>query len=150
MTADQIKEPEPASRAWDNAGAGRPSLNPQAVAMSGRHWTPYELEVILHHADSLSRFDRDSAPLYATALANLSERGLFKRVELTSDERAMDYSTVRPTEKCKVFVEMLLGTPEPRSVWLDPRDGKEIMAERSHPTLDRTIDVTKSARDWLA
>lgn len=27
MTADQIKEPEPASRAWDNAGAGRPSPN---------------------------------------------------------------------------------------------------------------------------
>lgn len=148
MTADQIKEPEPASRAWENAGAGRPSPNPQTVAMSGRHWTPYELEVILHHAHSLAPFPRYTAPLYKSTVDGLIHQCGFFTYDLSPDNDKLGYSKIRPTEKCMVFVEMLLGTPEPRNVWLDPRDGKEIMAE--HATLDRMIEVTKSARDWLA
>ncbi len=100
--------------------------------MSGRHWTPYELEIILHHAHSLAPFDRETAPLYPPTIQNLMELGYFKRIALSGTEEAVGgYSNIRPTEKCMVFVELLLRTPEPRNVWLDPRDSKEIMPERT-------------------
>lgn len=118
--------------------------------MSGRHWTPYELEIILHHAHSLAPFDRASAPLYAPTLQELMDQGYFKRVALTGMEEATGgYSNIRPTDKCMVFLELLLQTPEPRQVWLDPRDGKEIMPERQHPTIDEIIQRTGAATNWL-
>jgi hypothetical protein len=90
--------------------------------MSGRNWTPYEIEIILHHYGSRDVFPRQSAPLYGATIQRLRENGYFDRDMLA-------------TEKCRVFVELLLRTPEPRNIWVDPRDGKEIMQEH-HLTED--------------
>lgn len=101
--------------------------------MSGRQWTPYEIEIVMHHAHSLAPFDREHAPLYAPTIQNLIERGYFVRLK---EVEKPEYSPIRPTEKCKVFVELLLHTPEPRQVWLDPRNSKEIMPERQMPPIE--------------
>jgi len=91
--------------------------------MSGRHWTPYQLEIVLHHTFSLARFDRENAPLYPKERDHLIEVGLLEWRD----------GIPKATEKGLVFVEMLLQTPVPRNVYLDPRDGKEIMPEKLGP-----------------
>lgn len=108
--------------------------------MSGRNWTPYELEIILHHAHSLGLFDRASAPIYAPTLQDLIERGLLKREPISSE-------IIQPTEKGRVFVEMLLHTPEPRNIWQDPRDHKEIIPERQSVDLANGVKLT-AAPGW--
>lgn len=94
--------------------------------MSGAHWTPYEIEIILHHNSSKSPFPRWTAPAYESTVSHLVQREILIAVEAFE----LDLPHITTTERGKVFVQMLLNTPLPENKWLDPRDGKEVLQER--------------------
>ncbi len=108
--------------------------------MSGRHWTPYEIKIILHHAHGFAPFPEADAPLYQPTVGRLMQM------------HVMEYrdGIARCTDIGMAFVELLLQTPLPRAVIIDPRSGKEIMPENPTPTLDRTIKAAREGLDWLA
>lgn len=71
-------------------------------------WTPYQIEILLHHHCSTARFSRADAPAFNEALGSLQEAGL-----LNSERRTTDMGVA--------FLEMLLSTPLPVMSWSDPR-----------------------------
>ena len=78
-------------------------------------FTPYTINVVLHHHCSRADFPLSSTPLYRQIIRELSEHEL---LYLASDNQ---YCT---TERGKAFVEMLLHTPLPVKQWVDPREGR--------------------------
>lgn len=99
--------------------------------MSSRHWTPYQIEIVLHHAHSFAKFERWTAPLYEPTLADLCERGVLKAFAEPRNEH--DESRIGATDLGMALVEMWLQTPLPRAVIIDPRDGKQVMVENHRP-----------------
>lgn len=67
-------------------------------------WTPYQIEIILHHHCSVAPFPRWTAPLYAPTVVELAKQGLLM---------ADDDDVIRTTEKGARFVLALLMTPVP-------------------------------------
>jgi hypothetical protein len=92
--------------------------------MSGRNWTPYEIEIILHHYCSFAKFERDDAPAYAPCRDQLIQFGVLEWRD----------GIPKTTKQGDVLVEMLLQTPMPQNVWLDPRTGKQVTPE--HPYMN--------------
>lgn len=76
-------------------------------------WTPYEIEIIIHHHISYGEFPRHDAPLYPDIVSRLAEMGI---LEPTKEA----YVT---TEMGKALVEMWCSTPEPKKIekYVDPR-----------------------------
>jgi hypothetical protein len=95
--------------------------------MSGRHWTPYDIEVVLHHFASGARFDRWTAPAYEPCVSALVEAGILTVADVPDSGVV---SGINCTPLGEALVEMWLQTPAPRMVALDPRNGKEVMTER--------------------
>lgn len=87
--------------------------------MSGRHWTPFQLDIVLHHYASTARYPREDAPIYGEEIAHLMQSGVIEYRE----------GIPRTTRLGDHFVEMLLQTPLPLEVWVDPRTHKEILSE---------------------
>ena len=96
--------------------------------MSGRVWTPYEMEIILHHHVSIAPFPRAAAPAYPEALVRLHGAGILDRAD------RMAYTT--PVGAA--LVELWLATPAPRLAPIDIRTGKIIEIE------DREAEAAKS------
>lgn len=76
-------------------------------------WSPFEIEIILHHHYSLAPFPRESAPAYQGILDRLVESGI-----LQPHEEKGAYVT---TSKGNALVCMWCDTPEPVQKYLDPR-----------------------------
>lgn len=87
--------------------------------MSGRHWTPFQLDIVLHHYASTARYPRENTPIYSEEIRCLMDCGLIEYRE----------GIPRTTRMGDHFVEMLLQTPLPREVWVDPRTRQEILSE---------------------
>jgi hypothetical protein len=96
--------------------------------MSGRNWTPYDVEIMLHHYCGPSRFPRWTASAYEGAVSRLIDAGLL-RMDDAPDDGSDDRSHVFCTDLGASLIEMWLGTPMPRQIIIDPRDGKEILRE---------------------
>ena len=96
--------------------------------MSGRHWTPYQIEIMLHHYCSGGKFPRWTAPGYEGTVSELVVRGLLN--PHATHTTAEDDSGIAVTDLGRCFVEMLLQTPLPRHIFVDPRTGKEVAEER--------------------
>jgi len=80
-------------------------------------WTPYEIELILHHRASLAPFPRKDAPAYADTVSRLVEMGILTTgVDIKS-------GIFHVTPKGEALVEMWLNTPEPIQKFIDPRFG---------------------------
>lgn len=65
-------------------------------------WTPYHLEVLLHHYCSLAAFPRHAAPAYPECLRTLRLAGIMER------------GSTAITMRGAIFVGMLLQTPVPK------------------------------------
>jgi hypothetical protein len=94
--------------------------------MSGRYWTPYEIEIVLHHHCSHARFERWTAPAYEPCVAALSQLGVLSVADAPDDGET---SGITVTPLGEALIEMWLQTPLPRFAAIDPRDGKEVMTE---------------------
>lgn len=79
--------------------------------MGERHWTPYHIEIILHHHCSGARFPRADAPAYGDTLQDLAQLGLIDWVE----------GIPRTTPLGNALVEMWCSQPIPVAVYVDPR-----------------------------
>lgn len=74
--------------------------------------TPYQIEILIHHHCSHSRFERDTAPLYIpTVKAFMGDGILTTRPD----------GSIGTTEKGNAIVQMLCATPYPEMKWVDPR-----------------------------
>lgn len=80
-------------------------------------WTPYQIELIVHHTVSSADFPRGSAPAYPGEIDELESRGILYR---TTSGR------IAATEKGRALVDMWSTTPLPVQVskWVDPRIGE--------------------------
>lgn len=75
-------------------------------------WTPYQMEILIHHHVSSAGFPRQGAPAYLKEIASLTELGLLHRTEdgwLTTTDRAA------------ALIDMWRATPIPVQQWIDPR-----------------------------
>lgn len=80
-------------------------------------WTPYQIEIILHHHASFGEFPRRNAPAYGETLDVLVEVGVLHR-------NADGFLTT--TECGAALVEMWKSTPMPQQAWIDPRTGERL------------------------
>lgn len=78
--------------------------------MGERHWTPFEIELLLHCYASTSIHPAVDSIAYATAMRRFQHEGLIDRI---------DYAAVTP--KGKALVAMWCGTPIPVAIYVDPR-----------------------------
>lgn len=74
-------------------------------------WTPYQIEIMLHHHCSAARFSRDNAPAYAETVRGLIDMGLL----VDSD------GSIRSTLLGKAMVKLWCSTPIPEMRFVDPR-----------------------------
>ncbi|NTE87254.1 hypothetical protein [Agrobacterium rubi] len=79
-------------------------------------WTPYQIEIILHHHTSVGRFPRFDAPIYGETINALHD------LEVLCYENGVS----RTTPRGKALVEMWTSTPLPKQAWIDPRTGERI------------------------
>jgi hypothetical protein len=78
-------------------------------------WTPYQIEIILHHHCSLAPFTRWNAPSYNENVAHLIEMGVLV-VRANSGE--LSYAT---TSLGDALVQLWRDTPLPVAIFVDPR-----------------------------
>lgn len=81
-------------------------------------WTPYQIEIILHHNCSNAPFPRASAPAYQNTVSDLIHDGI-----LTDIEGGEGF--IKTTELGAALVEMWRNTPLPVHRFVDPRFEKE-------------------------
>jgi len=79
--------------------------------MGERHWTPYQIEIVLHHHCSGGRFPRESAPAYQETVASLVDAGILQ----------VDEDIFRTTPLGIALVEMWCSQPIPVAIYVDPR-----------------------------
>lgn len=79
-------------------------------------WTPYQIEIILHHHTSTGRFPRSDAPIYSGEISHLCDLGVL----------FYEDGIARTTTMGKALVEMWTSTPLPKQAWIDPRTGERI------------------------
>lgn len=94
--------------------------------MSGRHWTPYQINIVLWHHGSRAPFPTWQVPGYEPELANLVLKGVVVR---KANPIGANPSGIFVTEFGHALVEMWLQTPLPRVMVIDPRTGKEVLIE---------------------
>lgn len=73
-------------------------------------WTPYQIEIILHHACSSAPFTRHTAPLYAETIEHLRELGVID-----------GNGPWTVTSLGHALIEMWCNTPLPIQRFVDPR-----------------------------
>ncbi|MBB3411280.1 hypothetical protein FHT87_005233 [Rhizobium sp. BK316] len=76
-------------------------------------WTPYEIEIILHHNCSLAPFERNTAPSYWPTVKRLVDVGILRRGDIESP--------VETTDLGKGLVRLWCETPIPVQQFVDPR-----------------------------
>lgn len=78
-------------------------------------WTPYQIEIMLHHHCSGARFPREDAPAYPYELKGLMDAGL------------LDYQDgiPRSTLLGQALIEMWCATPVPEIRFIDPRFSRD-------------------------
>lgn len=76
-------------------------------------WTPYQIEIVLHHHCSLASFPRQNAPAYSGTVSDLIQAGVL------IDNH--DSSAVTTTELGKALVDMWCAQPLPVMSFTDPR-----------------------------
>lgn len=79
-------------------------------------WTPYQIEIILHHHSSLDRFARAEYPIYGHTLNHLHDIGVL----------CYEDGVSRTSPRGKALVELWKSTPLPEQAWIDPRTGERI------------------------
>ena len=75
-------------------------------------WTPFVINVVLHHYASPTPFDRAHLPHYKEVVKDLTERGILLPNEF-------GYCDV--TERGRALVSLWCETPIPMQKWVDPR-----------------------------
>lgn len=80
--------------------------------MSDRHWTPFVINVVLHHYARPEKFERHHLPLYQETTDSLVRQGI-----MTPNE--FGYFDLTP--KGQHLVEAWCSTPAPVMKWVDPR-----------------------------
>lgn len=78
-------------------------------------WTPYQIEIVLHHHCSSASFPRSDAPAYEGTVNALLQKGV-----LTQEGGRLE-----TTECGKKLVDLWCKTPVPISVWIDPREMRD-------------------------
>lgn len=76
-------------------------------------WTPYQIEIVLHHHCSHAPFPRRDAPIYNGTVSDLIQAGVL------IDNH--DSSVVTTTELGKALVDMWCQQPLPVASYVDPR-----------------------------
>lgn len=76
-------------------------------------WTPYQIEIVLHHYCSKAPFPRRDAPAYGSTVADLVHDGIL------IDSK--DGTAIAATEMGNALVEMWCNTPLPVQRFIDPR-----------------------------
>lgn len=79
-------------------------------------WTPYQIEIILHHHVSTERFARSEYPIYSHTVDHLHKLGVLY----------YDNGVSRTTPKGQALVNMWRNTPLPVTIHIDPRTRAEI------------------------
>ncbi len=80
--------------------------------MREAHWTPYAIEIILHHYCSKAKFSRPDAPAYVECVKSLTDQGILVPNEF-------GYADV--THKGEALIKAWCATPVPIQKWVDPR-----------------------------
>lgn len=79
-----------------------PHIEGQILRNMTARWSPYNLEVLLHHYASRAPFPRADAPAYPGCLRTLRQAGF------------MEMGSTAITLRGALFVGMLLNAPAPR------------------------------------
>lgn len=74
-------------------------------------WTPYDIRMMLHFYSTGERFPQFDAPIYGERLAQLMQYELVEFID----------GIPRATKLGEAFIELLLQTPIPVAVYVDPR-----------------------------
>lgn len=74
-------------------------------------WTPYDIRMMLHFYSCYDRFPQYDAPIYGERLARLMQDNLVEFID----------GVPRATKLGEAFIELLLQTPIPVAVYVDPR-----------------------------
>lgn len=83
-------------------------------------WSPYEIEIMIHHYGSRAPFPRSEAPAYSGTVTRLVQAGLLESV---------NESPYRATELGRGLVELWMATPVPVVKFIDPRFERSTRAE---------------------
>ena len=75
-------------------------------------WSPYQIDVILHHHVTSEPHPVNHTHLYDETVKSFIEMGLFER-----DEKG----TLRTTPMAHALIDMWRETPLPVNRWIDPR-----------------------------
>lgn len=79
-------------------------------------WTPYEIEIVLHHRSSGAPFPRAEAPLYWPTVKKLMDFGILTRRDCQS--------ALHSTPLGDALVALWCSTPLPVQRFVDPRFGE--------------------------
>ena len=85
-------------------------------------WTPYKMEIILHHHCSEAPFARASAPAYWPTVKELVDDGILWRGGIDLP--------LKTTDLGKGLIEMWANTPIPVVKYVDPRFGEAVFKQR--------------------
>ena len=85
-------------------------------------WSPYEIEVMLHHYASSSPFPRAGARVYPECTEKLIAKGLLESCD----------GGLQATELGQAFIRMLCETPVPVAEYRDPRFSESKGDERGN------------------
>jgi hypothetical protein len=80
------------------------------------NWTPYQIEIVLHHYYSSEPFPRCDAPLYPSTRDDLVSVGVLE----------WRHGIPWVTEKGKALVAMWCATPLPQQCFVDPRTNEVV------------------------
>ena len=89
-------------------------------------WTPYQIEIMLHHHCSGAPFERSDAPAYPGAVKGLKDLGLLDDFE----------GHPRSTLLGQALIEMWCATPIPHMRFVDPRFSPKPVAPDGSPDSD--------------
>ncbi|MHA6684481.1 hypothetical protein [Mesorhizobium sp. A556] len=79
-------------------------------------WTPYQIEIVLHHHVSPTTFPRSAAPAYSPTVSDLIHDGIL----IDRDDGAIE-----TTELGRALVGMWCAQPIPVASFIDPRFGHQ-------------------------
>lgn len=117
---------------WYPGPKALPRLIERIAQVSGRHWSPYQIEIILHHYCSPAPYQAANEQMYQKELDSMLARGIL---------RPDDKGIWRPTDIGRALVELWLQTPLPRQVIIDPRTKQEIGSPDLWVYMDKPTDI---------
>jgi len=88
--------------------------------------TPNDLEILIHYYVYRSPHPRIETPAAIEAIDRFVSSGILIKKESCWVAAGAPRYTYWVTEKGKVWMSMILNTPYPKTIWIDPRTNEEV------------------------